>query len=397
MPAPVLDPSDLARSAGPHAQALTLPGAAYHDAEVFAWEQRVLLPRSWVCVGRSDEVARPGDQRALRVGAEPVVLTRDADGVLHAMSNVCRHRGHEVVAVGDSSAPTLRCPYHAWTYALDGRFRGGPRLRDMPGFDRTDPSHSLVPLHVAEWRGWMFVAATPEPPLFAAWIDGLDALLASYGLERMRPAVTHDYEVAANWKLLVENYHECYHCDEIHPELCRVSSPRSGTDMAPSGAWRGGTMELLDFAETMSLDGRSGGVVMPGLDPSLRATVWYFSVFPNLLLSVHPDYVMTHLVWPLTPDRTAVTCSWLFPPEAFDRPGFDPAYAVDFWDITNRQDWAACEGVQRGVAGLGYRQGPFSGDEGSVHRFVQQVANAYVAGTAAAVLAEPAELTDPVR
>ena len=388
MAAPVLDPTDLARSAAAHEQALTLPGAAYRDDEVFLWEQRVLLPQSWVCVGRSDELARVGDRRALTVGAEPVLLTRDGDGVLHALSNVCRHRGHEVVALGDSSGMTLQCPYHAWTYALDGRFRGGPRLRETPGFDRTDPSHGLVGLDVTEWRGWMFVAATPDPPAFASWIDGLDAILEPYRLERVRAAVTHDYEVAANWKLLVENYHECYHCDEIQPELCRVSSPRSGTDMLPSGAWRGGTMELLDGAETMALDGRSGGVVIPGLDADLLTTVWYLSVFPNLLLSVHPDYVMTHLLRPVAPDRTAVACSWLFPPEAFDLPHFDPSYAVDFWDITNQQDWAACEGVQRGVAGLGYRQGPFSGDEGSVHRFVQQVANAYLAGTSVAVLAD---------
>jgi Rieske 2Fe-2S family protein len=388
--APVFDPADLARSAAPHGQARTLPGAAYHDADVFAWEQRVLLPQSWVCVGRGDELNAPGDRRALTVGAEPVVLTRDGDGTLHALSNVCRHRGHEVVPAGDSEGATLQCPYHAWTYGLDGRFRGGPRLRQTPHFDRTDPSHALVALRVAEWQGWMFVAATPEPPAFPAWIDGLDAIVGPYGLGRIRPVVTHDYEVAANWKLLVENYHECYHCDEIHPELCRVSSPRSGTDMVPAGAWRGGTMDLLAGAETMSLDGRSRGVVMPGLDPALHATVWYFSVFPNLLLSVHPDYVMTHLLRPLAPDRTAVSCSWLFPPEALDRPDFDPSYAVDFWDVTNQQDWAACEGVQRGVAAIGYRQGPFSGDEASVHRFVQQVANAYIAGMSGAVLADPA-------
>lgn len=384
---PALDPSALDRSAAPHVEACTLPGAAYHDPEVFAWEQRVLFPQSWVCIGRSDELGSPGDRRALTVGAEPVVVTRDAGGTLHALSNVCRHRGHEVVAVGDSTGTNLRCPYHAWTYALDGRFRGGPRLGETPGFDRSDPSHALVALHVAEWHGWMFVAATSDPPPFATWVEGLDAILDSYGLARTRVGVTHDYEVAANWKLLVENYHECYHCDEIHPELCQVSSPRSGTDIEPRGAWRGGTMELREGTETMSLDGRSGGVVMPGLASSQRRTVWYFSVFPNLLLSVHPDYVMTHVVWPLAPDRTAVTCSWLFPPEAMDRAGFDPSYAVDFWDITNRQDWTACEGVQRGVAGIGYRQGPFSGDEGSVHRFVQQVANAYLAGRAEAVLA----------
>lgn len=391
MSAPVLDPTEVARSAAPLGQARTLPGAAYHDAEVFAWEQRVLLPGSWVCVGRSDELSQPGDRRALSVGAEPVVLTRDAAGELHVLSNVCRHRGHEVVPAGDSSALTLQCPYHAWTYGLDGKFRGGPRLKHMPEFDRTDPDHGLVTLHVAEWSGWIFVAATPVPPPFMTWIDGFDKIFASHGLDRLRPAVTHDYEVAANWKLLVENYHECYHCDETHPELCRVSSPLSGTDIPPSGAWRGGTMHLLDGTETMSLDGRSHGVAMPGLDPGLAATVWYFSVFPNLLLSVHPDYVMTHLVRPLAPDRTAVTCSWLFPPEAFELADFDPSYAVEFWDITNRQDWAACEGVQRGVTGVGYRQGPFTADEGSAHQFVRQIADAYLAGTPTAVLADPPE------
>ena len=385
----VLDPAQLALSAAPHEQARTLPGVAYHSAEVFAWEQAALVAASWVCVGRADQLA-PGDRRATVAGDQPVIVTRDADGVLHCLSNVCRHRGHEVVPAGDSHDRVLRCPYHAWVYGLDGAFRGGPRLRTTPGFDRNDPSHALMPLHVAEWGGFVFVSATRRPPAFARWVDGLDDLLADHELERVRPAVTHEYEVAANWKLLIENYHECYHCDEIHPELCRVSSPLSGYDLPPRGAWRGGTMELMDTAETMSLDGRSDGVIMRRLSGEARRNVYYVAVFPNLLLSVHPDYVMTHVLRPLAPDRTAVTCSWLFPPEAFALEGFDASYAADFWDVTNRQDWAACEGVQRGVGAIGYRQGPFSGDEGAVLMFVQQVAGAYLAGDATAVIAPTA-------
>jgi Rieske 2Fe-2S family protein len=149
-------------------------------------------------------------------------------------------------------------------------------------------------------------------------------------------------------------------------------------------------MELTDDAETMSLDGRSGGVAMRRLEPAARRDIYYLSIFPNLLVSIHPDYVMTHLLRPLAADRTAVTCSWLFPPEASAVDGFDASYAADFWDITNRQDWAACEGVQRGVSAIGYRQGPFSGDEAAVHAFVRQVADAYLAGRADAVLARAA-------
>jgi phenylpropionate dioxygenase-like ring-hydroxylating dioxygenase large terminal subunit len=194
---------------------------------------------------------------------------------------------------------------------------------------------------------------------------------------------THEYEIEANWKLVAENYHECYHCTNIHPELCRVTPPESGQAFEPTGLVIGGSMDLMVHAETMSLTGESGGVPMRGLDPAARRTVLYLQVFPNLLLSPHPDYVLTHLLEPLSPGRTRVECQWLFPPEATSRPGFDPTYAVEFWDITNRQDWAACEGVQRGVTGRGYRQGPLSDAEGNVWQLVAVMARAYLSGRAA--------------
>ena len=160
-----------------------------------------------------------------------------------------------------------------------------------------------------------------------------------------------------------------------------MSDPESGVDVTGDGLWIGGTMLLRDGVETMSLDGRSGGVLFPELSPVQQRDIVYLHVFPNLLISLHPDYVMTHRMTALAPDRTWIECQWLFPERAWERPGFDPAYAVDFWDITNRQDWSACESVQRGVTSRGYRPGPFSSDfEYMVKSFVDMTARAYLAG-----------------
>jgi Rieske 2Fe-2S family protein len=136
-------------------------------------------------------------------------------------------------------------------------------------------------------------------------------------------------------------------------------------------------MDLREGAETMSLDGRIGGVAIRSLSEQELRTVMYVAVLPNLLVSLHPDYVMTHLLTPLEPGRTRIRCSWAFPAEVAAADGFDPSYAVDFWDLTNRQDWAACEGVQRGLAAPGFEPGPLAPDEDGVYHFVSRVAHAY--------------------
>jgi glycine betaine catabolism A len=156
-----------------------------------------------------------------------------------------------------------------------------------------------------------------------------------------------------------------------------VSPPDSGYNMDPTGAWVGGAMELMPHAETMSLTGASEGSTLRGLDDRRSREVLYFGVFPNLLISLHPDYVMTHRIVPLSHDRSMIECEWLFPPEALTEEDFDPSYAADFWDITNKQDWAACESVQRGAASRGYRQGPLASAEDEVYGFVTMVARGY--------------------
>jgi Rieske 2Fe-2S family protein len=381
VPAPI-DPTSLEPVLRPSmAASRTLPAEAYLSEEIFAWEVEHLFAGGWVCVGRADDLAEPGDQRAVRVGREGILLVRGEEGQLRGFHNACRHRGHELLYPGEHRRErVVKCPYHAWVFGLDGALRAAPRFGDVPGFDKA--AYPLVPAAVAEWHGWLFVNATGDAVPFAEWVGNLEELVAPWEPERMFVGAEHDYVVRANWKTITENYHECYHCPSIHPELCKVTPVDSGENYPPEGLWVGGSMELMDFAETMSLTGESRGVRIRGLSDKQAREVYYYGLFPNLLISLHPDYVMTHRFEPLGPGETKVECQWLFPPEARERPDFDPSYAAEFWDITNREDWAACESVHRGLASRGYRQGPFAWSEDEVYVFMAMVARAYLDGVA---------------
>jgi Rieske 2Fe-2S family protein len=353
-----------------------LPKAAYLEAAVFDWEMDNVFG-GWTCVGRSSEVP---ERRSMKAFAGPdggILVARGPNGQLHAFENACRHRGHELLPCGGSaSAPAIVCPYHAWTYDFDGSLRGAPGFKDVEGFDKS--TLGLASLPVREWHGWIFVDLSGAGSGFAAHIGELEGIISPYDAESLRTAQAHSYHVAANWKVIIENYQECYHCSMIHPELCRVSPPESGENLHARGDWVGGWLDLREGAETMSLDGRSRGVAIARLDEMEQRTVMYIAVMPNLLISLHPDYVMTHLLTPLAPDRTAITCSWAFPPQAMEREGFDASYAVDFWDLTNRQDWSACESVQRGMRSRSFRPGLLAPAEDGVYEFVTLMARTYL-------------------
>ena len=359
----------------PRSEARGLPGVAYTDAAVLAWEREHLFGATWVCLGRADVVGRPGDQRATTAGTTGVLVTCADPGTRHVLANVCRHRAHELLPDGTAAQrAVVQCPYHAWTYELDGRLRLAPGL----GAAALDAAPGLVPLRHAEWGGWLFVDPSGDAAALADHVGALADLLEPWPLDTLVVAAAERYVVHANWKLVHENYHECYHCPLIHPELCRVSPPNSGANYAaPRGAWLGGTMDLSPDAVTMSLDGASGGRPFDALDAHRRRQVVYVGLGWDLLVSAHPDYVLTHRLQPLAPDRTAIECQWLFPREVVHGAHFDPGYAVSFWDLTNRQDWAAIESVQRGVANPAHRPGPFAMSEDAVHGFVRRVAEAY--------------------
>jgi Rieske 2Fe-2S family protein len=354
----------------PFGRSLTLPAAAYTSGEVLAWERRHLFGGAWASLGRVDEVAGGRSQRALTVGDIGVLVTFGDDGV-RAFANVCRHRGHELLPDGGSAdRQAVVCPYHGWVYRLDGALTTATAMRGVADFDPGD--YGLVALPAVDWEGWLFVNATGTAAPFEEYLGELDGLLRPYGMGKLRLRASHDYRVAANWKVIVENYQECYHCPQIHPELCRVSPPTSGDNWDLPGAWVGGAMDLREHAETMSADGRGAGVFIDGAP---RRTVRYVALFPNLLVSAHPDYVMTHRLWPAGPGVTEVECRWYFPEEITD-----PAYAVDFWDLTNRQDWAACESVQRGLESPHFRPGPLAPNESAVYQWTTLIARAYAGG-----------------
>ncbi len=354
----------------PFGESTMLPAEAYTSDEVLAWERRHFFAASWVCVGRQEAVLPAGrTQVAQLVGDVSVLLARDAAGAVVAFANTCRHRGHELLPEGGTSGKrAVVCPYHAWSYDLAGCLIAAPGFRDVETFD--EAAHGLVPLPVQVWHGWVFVnalgtAATP----FADHVGGLEGLVAPYRPEDLVLGATHEYVVGANWKVVTENYHECYHCPLIHPELCQVSPPTSGSNFDLPGAWVGGTMDLRDEAVTMSFDGRSAGRPIDGVDPR---QVLYLGLLPNLLLSLHPDYVMTHRMTPLSPGETRIECAWYFPDA-----DVDPSYAVEFWDTTNRQDWGACESVQRGLASPHFAPGPLAPSEDAVHQLVTTIARGY--------------------
>jgi len=376
-PAAPVDRAALARSLQPFGESVMLPPAAYVDPAVFAWEQKHFFGSGWTCVGFSSQLAQPGDQRAEPAGDGSVLLTRDEDGTLHAFANTCRHRGHELLPCGTAEQRnSIICPYHSWTYELSGGLRFAQGFKGRAGFDSS--AWGLAELPVTEWHGLIFADGSGQAAPVADVLAALEEVVTPYEPERLVIAGRHTYDAAANWKILTENYQECYHCPAIHPEFCRVSPPKSGANYPAQNAWVGGWMDLRDGMDTMSLDGISLGTPLRGLDAQGLRTVIYVSIFPNVLLSLHPDYVMTHRLVPLAVDRTMIECTWAFAPEAVDRPGFDPGYAVELWDLTNRQDWAACESVQRGLSSPHARPGPLSPDEDAVYQFVTMVARGYL-------------------
>jgi len=375
-PAPV-PADDLAASLAPFGQSRMLPREAYVDPKVFEWEKQNIFS-GWHCVGHAGDLEGVGAQKAVGSGRNAVLLVRGEDDTVRAFANVCRHRGHELLACGATAKRRgIVCPYHSWSYKLTGELRNAPGFDSVDGFDFDTSKFGLAELRLVNWHGYLFVDPSGEDVDFEQHVAGMDDIVGPYRPEDLTVVARHSYELDTNWKVIVENYQECYHCQAIHPELSRISPPTSGENIDLPGDWMGGWMSIIDEAQTMSLSGQSGGVAIKGLSQQEQRTVMYLVGFPNLLVSLHPDYVMTHLMTPLAVDRTHVECAWAFPKEALEKPDFDPSYAVDFWDLTNRQDWAACESVQRGLSSPHSRPGPLAPAEDGVYQFVTRVARAY--------------------
>jgi Rieske 2Fe-2S family protein len=371
-----LSAAELERTRAPLERATMLPGAAFTDSDVLLWERANLFRGGWVCAGHVDQVRERGQYLMLHVAGESVLVVADDDGLPRAFLNTCRHRGARLVFMPEGRLRRLQCPYHAWTYGLDGALRSAPFTDGLEDFDPACFGLHAVRLAVVE--GLILLDLSGEAPPPQEHIGDLAIQLARYRLPDLRRAHRIVYDVGANWKAIAENYSECLHCPGVHPELNRLSHYLSGETYEGVGAWCGGSMTLADGVETMAVDGGHGRPPIEGLVESDLRAILYFLIFPNTLVSLHPDYVMLHTLWPQAPDRTQVVCEWFFEPRTIAAAGFDPSDAVEFWDQVNREDWRVCELTQAGMGSRAFTPGRYTTQESDVHAFDVMVAERYL-------------------
>jgi Rieske 2Fe-2S family protein len=362
----------------PLGEATTLPARAYTDPDVLAFErERWFWGGDWVCVGRASDAAGAGTWFVASAGGAEVLVVGGDDGVARAFHNVCPHRGTALLEGCGVRAASLRCPYHGWVFDLQGRVQRAP----------CDGARGLRPIRLESFGGFLFVNLAGDAPSLATWLDDLPAQLEGIPLDDLALGRRVRYRVRANWKLLMENFAEAYHFGPVHPELERLTPSRLAESLLSRGPWQGGWMPLVHGAETVSLDGRRHGRALlraRGVQP--HGTLDYV-LFPNLFLSLQPDYLLAYRLAPLSHQETTVDFDVLFarprprprPPDGAD--GADgPADApdvYDFWHATNAQDFAICERQQRGVASPRYAPSAYTAQEEGVHEFDKIVAARY--------------------
>ena len=337
----------------------TLPGSAYTDPEVLAAEQGAIFEQTWACVARSSDLDAPGAFQTVTVGGESVVVLRGRDRLVRAVFNVCRHRGARLCT--DETGllrRNLQCPYHAWTYDLTGRLVTAPNLSALADVDRDDLA--LRPVAVHEWLGYVWVCVAEDPPPFddvegeVVARLGDRALLDRYGVDQLAVGRRSTYDVAANWKLIVENFMECYHCATIHPELTEVL-PEFADGLAAQ-YFVGHGAEFGPDVEGFTVDGTPGASRLPGLTDDEDRRYFAVTIKPQVFLSLVPDHVIVHRLTPMAPDRTRVTCDWLFAPDVAAA-GSDLDDSVELFHRVNEQDFAACERTQPSMSSQAYRAG----------------------------------------
>ena len=336
----------------------SLPQKYFVSPEIFAKERDEIFSKEWLLVGHQSQLKKSGDFFLATIAGESLIVVRDQKSEVRGFYNVCRHRGTRLKEDACGHASAIQCPYHAWTYRLDGRLIGAPHMDEVPGFDKAD--YSLRAVNLALWEGFIFINLDENAMPLEEWFAPLHGKFSHWNMSILQPAKRIEYDVQANWKLMFENYSECYHCPGVHPQLQKVSPYDSAENDLREGPFLGGFMKI-NPGKSLTMSGNAcAGFV--GKIENLQQ-VFYYSIFPNMLLSLHPEYVMVHQLLPQSPERTLIVCDWLFHPDAFNRSDFKPDDAIEFWDMTNKQDWHVCELSQQGIASRAYQPGPYSSRE----------------------------------
>lgn len=351
-----------------------LPASWYRDPAHYQRELEAFWYARWIAAAREEEIRAPGDWRMVRIGTQSIVVLRDESGALRGFHNTCRHRGSVLCTEEQGSLARKRivCPYHAWTYDLQGRLVATPRRMETPDFRMED--YRLYEVALGTWGGFVFVNLGNDPAPLRDCIGEREQRYQRYGFAGLRIGKRIVVDVRANWKLIAENFSECFHCPPVHPELCAVV-----TAYQEAGAWglRGGPQPRPEYragAATLTLDGSARLPPFQELNEAEKRALYVPDMLPpNLFLNIHPDYVNSHLMFPTGPQSVRIVYDWLFEPRHLPLPEADLQHYVALWDITNRQDARNCEWQQQGLQSREFAHGVYLPQEFDAHRFDQWV------------------------
>ena len=340
-------------------QPTTLPGRYFTDQEIYERESERIFSREWIYVGRESSIKEAGEFFVHTQGEERIIIVRDPAGEVRAFYDLCRHRGTGLCSSDEGKfGKYITCPYHAWSYSLDGELASAPNMEETEGFQKDD--YPLKAAHCETLMGAIFINLSDAPVDFETHFAPLEKRFGPWGIGDLRTAHQEEYDVSANWKLIVQNYSECYHCPTVHPALNELSHFRATSNDLEEGPFLGGPMEIGRPGGGMTTTGERCAAHLPGLEGPDLQRAYYYVIFPNMLVSLQPDFVLVHRLVRNGPGKSLITCEWLYHPDAISEPDFDPGPAVEFWDETNRQDWLICERSQQGVSSRAYTPGPYS-------------------------------------
>ncbi|MBP7952008.1 MAG: aromatic ring-hydroxylating dioxygenase subunit alpha [Sphingorhabdus sp.] len=381
----------------------TLPRALYVGEDAFEFDTQVMLKSVWLYACTAAHVKQPGDYFVFEMANNSIIIVRGRDGEVRAFWNSCRHRGARICLEQKGSMPRLMCPYHQWTYGLDGKLLAA-RSMDAD-FDKSD--HGLNPVALENIGGLIFICMADDPPPIDRVKADISEQIAVYDLENLKVAVQDDYIEDANWKLVMENNRECYHCDVGHPELISVLGTTGFGKDAPAddalaakrqewkalgidhdlvefpGGWwhRIARLALANGAVTQSIDGKLACQKLIGpfaQSESSSLSVW---TQPNSWHHFCCDHVVTFSLTPIAADKTLLRTSWLVHADAVEGADYDPDHLAALWRKTNQQDGHFSAINHRGISNDGYMQGPYAAEENLVEDFK----NFYVSASKAAL------------
>lgn len=350
----------------------TLPGASYVSEVVFALEKERIFARAWTCVGRAEEAPGKGDFFVRDLLGESLILVRGSDDRFRAYHNVCRHRGTRLCDGSGRLGARLTCPYHAWTYRLDdGALVGTPNVGREESLDRA--GLSLLGVRCEEWEGFLFVNLRDNGRSLLETLQHdpeRPTQFARFRMGALRTSHWSETGIAANWKIYVENYHECLHCPVVHPELVRIVPTYRRGSAGDDDSWG---VPLGEGMSSLTRTGRSKLPALPGIEDGDLNQLYGCYVFPNLLLDFSSDCVTWDAILPQTPDTIVARGGYLFDPATIASPDFDPSDVVEFSDLVTQQDIAVCERVQRGMSSSAYAQGGvYPWQDRYVHAFAER-------------------------